>query len=272
MYGKYIVKTQGKVIQTQDHAYAVVAHNKNEAAEKAKEMFMEEYPVIENAEFYVKPLGVSIPLILGILLLLVAVLLSLVRWKNGHEMINIRPSFISVLCSAAIYSAYYVKLKGVSNMFKSVTGPIYGVLIILLISSFIQILFYTPALKFFGFALPIDARTILFIAIILSWAGYKMMSVLCIAILFIVSIGNLISIDGAMGNLYGSAYVLCAFFGLLAYMSCEPAFYQGVMDFRRSLLRSTSSFGNDFRYTAERVRNTSTNVINGIKSSRREEE
>jgi len=79
-------------------------------------------------------------------------------------------------------------------------------------------------------------------------------------------------IDGAMGNLYGPVYVLCAFFGLLAYMSCEPAFYQGAMDLRNSLLKATSSFGNDLRYTTEQAKTASANVMERIKNTRQEEE
>ena len=58
MNKKYIVKTQGRVFDVQDKAYEVVAHNKNEAEVIAKNMFIEEYPVID-AQINTKASGIS---------------------------------------------------------------------------------------------------------------------------------------------------------------------------------------------------------------------
>ena len=265
MNKKYIVKTQGRVFDVQDKAYEVVARNKNEAETIAKNMFIEEYPVID-AQINTKASGISFATAIAIVTLIAAILPTFIRWVNGHDVISLRPTMLSCLYAIALYSGYLVRFKGIPNMFHSWTDAVFCPLLVLLFSSFVQALFSTTTLKFFGFTLPFDSKTLLMVSVLLSWLGFRFMSVVCTVVLFLLSIGNLLGLDAAMGSIFGPIYIICSFIGLVSYMSTEPAFHQGVLSFGNNLGRSAGQFKNDFDYAKDVVKDKSSEIADKVKN------
>ena len=256
---KYIVKTEGKVYDVQNQAYEVVARNKNEAEEIARSMFMEEYPVADT-QLYAKAKGTTLQTIIAVIALTAAVLLTFIKWVDGRTVVSLMPNIISSIYAVAIYSAYVLRYKGIRNMFKSWTDVLFCPLLILLFSSFVQALFATTTLKLFIWEVPFDAKLLLFVTMLLSWLGMRIMSVLCIVVLMLFSIGNLYAVSAAMGNLFGTIYVIASFIGIIAYAATEPAFYYGLKSFTNDTLRGTSQFRNDLSYTKDAVKNAASGI------------
>lgn len=268
MNKKYIVKTQGKVFDIQDKAYEIVAQNKNEAEAIAKDRFIEEYPVIDQ-HLHAKASPISLPTYISIIALIIAILPTFIRWANGHDIISLRPSFMSCVYALLLYAGYIVRFKGVVNMFQSWTDLIFCPLLVLLFSSFIQALFTTTTLHFFMWELPIDSKTLLLLSVALSWLGFRFMSVVCAMLLFILSVGNLFGLDAAMGSIFGPIYVIASFIGLASYMSTEPAFYEGFRFFGKDMIRSSLKFQDDFSYAKDTVKQAGSDIADIAKKSTR---
>lgn len=264
MNKKYIVKTQGQVCNIQDKAYEVVARNKNEAESIAKGMFIEEYPVID-AQVNTKASGISFATAVAIISLIVAIAPTFIRWANGHNLISLRPTMLSCVYAIALYAGYLVRFKGIPNMFRSWTDIVFCPLLVLLFSSFVQALFSTTALKFLGFTLPFDSKTLLLVSVLLSWLGFRFMSVICTIVIFILSIGNLLGLDAAMGSIFGPIYIIASFIGLVSYMSTEPAFHEGMISFGNNVGRSAGNFRSDFNYAKDVVKETGADIIDKAK-------
>ena len=270
MNKKYIVKTQGKVFDIQDKAYEVVARNRNEAEIIAKEMFIEEFPVVD-AHLRAKASGITFSTIVAIIALTIAIFPTFIRWVSGHNVISLRPTLTSCIYAVCLYAGYVVRFKGIKNMFHSWTDIVFCLLLILLFSSFVQALFSTTTLKFFIWEMPFDTKTLILLSVALSWLGFKFMSVICTIVLFLFSVGNLIGLDAAMGSIFGPIYIISSFIGLVSYMSTEPAFYQGFLDFGNSVAKSSLAFQNDFNYAKNVVKDKSAEIRNPINNETRGE-
>ena len=218
---RYLIHTEGKVINLQGKSYMVKASGKEEAQEAAKKQFIEEYGY--NGEIYTsKARKINWFTGISILAMVVAIGLSFIDWKSGHATISIKPDLISCVIAFAIYSAYVIRIKGLQRM-TEYTDLAFMVLLILLFSSFIQCILLNSTFKLIVWEVPIDCRLLLIAAIFLSWLGMKLLSVGCMLVIVICAFFKILMLNKAMGNLWGPAYVICAAVGIITYLIIEPA-------------------------------------------------
>lgn len=243
MKKEYIVKTHGKILNVKNRSYEIVAKDKAEAVNLAKERFNEEYTIIDNLETQVS--SVTFQTYVSLVFLTIAVLLTAIRWVDGHNVVSLRPSISSCLYAIAIYSGYFVRFKGIKYLINSWTDLLFCPLLILLLSSFVQALFSVSSLHFLGLVIPIDAKTLLLLTCFLSWLGLKFISLICAFVLFFIAASNLVGLDAAMGSLFGPIYIICSFIGLVAFASTESAFQEGLFNFGKSIVNATYSFKDD---------------------------
>ncbi|MBR5048734.1 MAG: hypothetical protein IKX74_03725, partial [Erysipelotrichaceae bacterium] len=259
MNKKYIVKTQGTVLNFQDKAYEVVARDKNEAEVIAKNMFAEEYAVADE-QLKAAASGITFANILSIICMLTAVLISFVRWHDGRNIISLSPTLTSCVYAVLLYSAYLVRFKGIRNMFQSWQDVIFSVLLILLFSSFTQAIMPSVEINFLIVHISISPKTLLLVSIAFSWLGMKLISLLFMFIIALIALGNLVSLDAAMGNLFGPIYVITSFIGLVSYMSTEPALHQGLSRFRNDVAYSSQILKSDLSYAKKAVMEKTPNL------------
>lgn len=102
---KYLIHTEGKIVNLQGKSYRVKASTKEEAQQLAREQFIEEYGC--NGEIYTsKAIKTKVVTAGSIIGMLIAVLLSFINWKSEHATISIKPDLISTVMAIVIYSAY----------------------------------------------------------------------------------------------------------------------------------------------------------------------
>lgn len=218
---RYLIHTEGKVINLQGKSYMVKASGKEEAQEAARKQFIEEYGY--NGEIYAsKARKISCFTGISILAMIVAIGLSFIDWKSGHKTISIKPDLISCIMAFAIYSAYVIRIKGLQRM-TEYTDLAFMVLSILLFSSFIQCILLNSTFKIVIWEVPIDCRLLLIASMLLSWLGMKLLSVGCMLVIVVCAFFKILVLNEAMGNLWGPAYVICAAVGIITYLMVEPA-------------------------------------------------
>lgn len=223
---QYLVKATGEVIDRQSKAYIVEASSKEEAQLIAKDNFEEDFFNVAG-KISAKSYPRNRLAYLSFALIGFAIFLSIIGWKTGHDTILIRPDLKSCLYAVFIYAAFVVRIKGIQRIFDSWIDVVYCVLNILLLSSFIRIVIFNSEVNFLGlFDIPIDSSYLIFFAVLLSWLGLKLISVLCIGLVCILALGNINVLNEAMDSLWGTAYVLCSFLGILIYLRNEPTIYE----------------------------------------------
>ena len=86
---KYLIHTEGKIVNLQGKSYRVKASTKEEAQQLAREQFIEEYGC--NGEIYTsKAIKTKVVTAGSIIGMLIAVLLSFINWKSEHATISIQ--------------------------------------------------------------------------------------------------------------------------------------------------------------------------------------
>lgn len=223
---QYLVKTKGDVIDKQSKAYIVEASTKEEAQLIAQNSFKEDFYNV-TGEVITKPYSRNRLAYISFVLMTFAIFLSFIGWKLEHDTILIRPDLTSCIYAVIIYSAFVIRIKGVERTLGSWIDVVYCLLNILLLASFIKIILFNDELSFLGFFnIPIDSTYLMIGALVLSWLGLKLVSVICMGLVCILALFNINLLNEAMGSLWGIVYVLCSFFGILIYFRNEPAIYE----------------------------------------------
>lgn len=242
---QYLVNASGEVLNRQAKAYAIKAHTKEEALEIAKHNFCEEYYSVDE-NISVLPYRRTYKAIASYFLMLIPITLSFINWKNGHNTISIMPNYISCLYAVLTYSAFVIKFKGVQRTISSWIDITFCVFNVLMLSSFFQTILVTKTINFFWIKeIPISTNMILPFVIILSWLGLKIVSVVCMGLVGVFALFNIAALSEAMGHIWGTAYILCAFIGILYYISIEPAFVEALPNFKKSVRSGLNYVRND---------------------------
>lgn len=251
----YLVHTSGEIVNRQTKAYVVKASSKEEAQEIARNNFCEEFWVADEY-IYTKPYKRNMRMIFAIVFMLIPILLSFVGWKNGHSTISIMPSYISCLYAVLLYAAFIVRFKGIHRAFETWWDVLLCVLIVLLLSSFIQTLLVTKNINVLGMnGISIDTSMVVFIAIILSWCGLKLVSTICMVGVGLLAMFNIMGLSNAMGPIWGPMYVICAFVGVLFYASVEPAIVEALPYIRSSIRSGIGYVKQDVMFAGNTVKN-----------------
>lgn len=243
---QYLVYSKGKVVENQEKAYVIKANSIVEAQNIAKETFSEEYCVIDE-EIYTKPYKRTRNSILAYVFMTIPILLSFINWKSGHETIKISPDYISCTYALIFYAAYIVRFKGIMRTMSTWVDIGFCVFLPLLLATFIRTLMGTTSISILGcFDIPIDTSVVFPFAILLSWLGLKMISVICIACIGVLALFNITVLSESMGTVWGPIYIISAFIGILLYCSIEPALVEGLPHFGRHLGQGSGYMKKDF--------------------------
>ena len=252
---QFLIHTRGNALNVYDKAYVVNASSESEAKKIAVSSFEDEFGVFSDSitTQSFKRTGKSI---MAYICMLIPIILSLINWKNGHDTYSISPNLLSCIYSAAFYAVFVIRFKGIHRTVCSWIDIIFSVLIILLMSSFIQLILVEKTVNLLGIVkFPIDAKTIIPIAIVLSWCGLKLVSVICIAGVGILALFNVEALSSAMGMIWGPVYVLSSFMGIMLYLSVEPVMVETVSCLKNSTIHSINYVKNDFMQAKTSVKN-----------------
>lgn len=242
---QYLVNTSGEVLNRQARAYAIKAHSEEEALEIAKHNFCEEYYSVDE-NISVLPYRRTYKAIAAYFFMLIPIALSFINWKIGHDTKSIMPNYISCLYAILIYSAFVIKFKGIHRTISSWIDIAFCIFNVLILSSFIQTILVTKTINFFWIKqITISTNMILPFVIILSWFGLKIVSVGCMGLVGVFALFNITELSEAMGPIWGTAYVLCAFIGILFYISIEPAFTEVLPHIKKSVRSGLNYVRND---------------------------
>ena len=240
---QYLVKTGGEIREVQGKTYVVNAHSKQEAQRKANDAFCEDYSVINSSAVYTSdPYSRTKNAIIAIVLMLIPICISMLkkRWfadDSDIYGIPISPDFFSTTMAAMIYLAFVVKAKGIQRTIGSIIDICLAIVCILLVAVLIKCVLTERIftfkidliLKTIEQPIHIDTRYIFVLGVIFSWLGIKLASTICMVITGLLGVMNFITLSDAMG-LLGIVFSLCAIFGLLFYLSIEPAVYESVQE------------------------------------------
>lgn len=252
---QFLIHTKGNTLDICNKAYVVNAHSETEAKEIAVASFEDEFGVFADS-ITTQSFKRTKKSIMAYIFMLIPILLSLINWKNGHDTYSIGPSLVSCLYSVAFYAAFIVRFKGIHRTVGSWIDITFSILMILLLSTFIQTILVEKTINLFWIAeLTIDAKIILPIAIILSWLGLKLVSIICIASVGILALFNITALSSAMGMIWGPLYVISSFMGIMLYLSVEPVMIETVSNLKKSIIQSIDYTRNDFIQAKSSVKN-----------------
>ena len=181
--------------------------------------------------------------------------MSLVSWTKGvsHDVVSIRPDYVSCLYGVAIYAAFVVRFKGVQQTVRSWVDIGFCILLVLLLASFIKTILVTKTLfNLFGWKPEIDTNVLLLLAVILSWVGLKLVSLGCLAAVAVFAISNVLELSQSMG-IWGPVYIISAFIGIMMYASVEPVFMESVWHTRKAVSSGVRKINSDVLYAKQRI-------------------
>ena len=243
---QYVVHTSGEVLNRREKAYVIKAPSKEKAREIAKEQFSEDFLVIDG-DIDIRPYRRTCRAIMAYIFMLIPIGLSFVNWKVDHETESMRPDSISCLYAILLYSAFIIRFKGIQRTVGSWIDIGFCIITVLLISSFIQTLLVTKTFNIFWIKeISINTNIVLPVAILLSWLGLKVVSAVCMAGVGLLAIFNIASLSEAMGSVYGPIYIICAFMGILFYLSIEPMVVEHWPYFKKSVKHGANYMKRDF--------------------------
>ena len=255
---QYLVHVKGNVLDSCSKSYVVNAKSETDARNSASELFEGEFGVFEG-NIYTQPYKRLKKSILAFVFILIPILLSLINWKNGHNTYSICPSLISCLYAVAFYATFVIRFKGIHRAVGSWIDITFCILMILLLSSFIQTILVEKTINLFWITeFNIDTKIILPIAIILSMFGLKIVSLICIASIGIMALFNITALSDAMGMVFGPLYIICAFMGIMLYLSVEPAMNEIMFQCKKSMIRTVDYTRSDLLQVKESIRNLKT--------------
>ncbi len=265
---QYVVQVSGETLNKQNKAYVVKSNSEEEAGLIAKQAFCEDYE-IESATVSVKSNKRTVKAVVAMGLMTISIILSLIKWKNGHDTISISPDYLSCLYGVLIYAAFVVRFKGIQRTVSTLIDILLCVSTVLLLSTFVKTILVTKTISLFGLTdISVSTEMILPIAIILSWLGLKMVSLFCMCAVAIIALFNISALNVAMGGLFGPAYIICSFLGIMLYLSVEPAFVETLSQIKYATASGLNRLNGDVSYAKSKVADVKTSISNRIKSSK----
>ena len=254
---QYVVQVSGEVLDKQNKAYVVDSKTAEEAQRIATQTFCEDF-AIESDAVYVKSHKRTYKAITAFIFMLVPILLSFIGWKNGHDTISISPDYLSCLYGLLIYAAFVVRFKGIQST-------------VLLLSTFVKTILVTKTISLLGLTdITISTNVVLPVAIILSWLGLKVVSLVCMGGVAIIALFNITALNTAMGTIFGPLYIICSFIGIMMYLSVEPAFVETLVQVRNVAARGLHRLSGDVSYAKAKAINVKTAISNKINASNEE--
>lgn len=229
----FLVRTTGSVVEEKSKVFVVKAPAKEIAQEHAADIFCEEFDIAGDS-VQVRVYGRRAKAIIAIICMSVSIFLSFIPWMNNHDALLIRPDLISCIFSIAFYAVFVIRFKGIQNALASALDIAFIPIVVLLVSSFLQAILVKKTISLFGIVdFSLDTRIILVVALLFSAFGLKLASVVCMGILLIYSLVNVAMLSNAMGPIWGPIYIICAFVGLLAYVSIEPTIIESIPHYKQ---------------------------------------
>ncbi len=267
---EYLVRTTGEVTDRKTKSYVVRASSEQEAQEIAEKNFSEDFLItdqITERAIFADPKKRTSKAVTACVLMLIPIALSCIKWAAGHDMISIAPDLISCLYAAILYGAFIVRFKGISRTISSGTDILLGIVIILLLSSFVNIILVDTTIRIFGiWELPVKTNIILIAALVLSWIGLKVISSICFILVGLFALNNILLLNDAMGTIFGPLYIISSVLGIAFYCSVEPAISESKLHITRSAKSALNYAKKDFTEAGRSVGNTA-RQINKIKDT-----
>lgn len=267
MKTQYLVHTSGEVSKFHNKAYVIKATSEQEAQEIAKQSFKQEFDCIKfNAE--VQSYARTKRAVAACILMLIAIVISLFDYNYESKVLflipkivefSIAPQMTSCIFAIIFYAIYVIRFKGIERTIGTYIDIAFTVISVLLLSSVFQLILGTEDLKLFWFIPLPNSYTVLVITIIASLFGIKLVSAGCMAFIAITAVSNLSVANEAM-ECWGVIYVICAFIGILLYLSVEPAILESLPELK-------NSFSNTFRIVKKdfsEAKNEAKTIINNI--------
>lgn len=234
---QYMVEVSGDVVDRQKKAYVVGSGSPEEAQLAATRHFCNEF-AINGDSVLVKSNKRTGRAAAALAVMAIPIFLSFIGWRNGHDTIDISPDYLSCLYAALIYGAFVVRFKGIARAVSSLTDVLFCVFTVLLLSSFIKTILVTETINFLGLAeITVSTSLVLPAAIVLSWLGLKLVSLVCMGAVALAALVNINALNAAMGSVFGPMYVICSFVGIMLYLSVEPVMVETLQQIRRTAVR-----------------------------------
>ena len=269
---QYVVQVSGETLNKQNKAYVVKSNSEEEAGLIAKQAFCEDYE-IESATVSVKSNKRTVKAVVAMGLMTISIILSFIKWKNGHDTISISPDYLSCLYGVLIYAAFVVRFKGIQRTVSTLIDILFCVFTVLLLSTFVKTILVTKTISLFGLTdISVSTEMILPIAIILSWLGLKMVSLFCMCAVAIIALFNISALNVAMGGLFGPAYIICSFLGIMLYLSVEPAFIETLSQIKHATASGLNHLSGDFSYAKSKVTDINASISNKLNTSKSDED
>ena len=254
---EYLVPVTGSVPERKTTSYLVRACSQDDARRIAEGKFSEEFGTFGESP---SALDNRTPRARAACILMsIAIGLSYIKWAYGHELISISPSLTSCLISLILYTSYVIRFKGVHKIVTSKNNIALCLCVILLFASFIQALLAIkvlsiPKIPLVTSGISIKSYHVLFAAVLLSWIGVKIVSAACFLLVGFAAFTNIMKLSDSMGPLFGPLYILSSFFGLMFYISVEPAASEALYHIKGSVRSAKKYVENDLHQAGEDLR------------------
>lgn len=266
---QYLVKTGGEVKELQGRTYVISAPSEEEACAIAEAKFAEKYSAVNVS--CDKANNRTFRAIIALVCIVAAeLLLSMVQWTDGHKQYELYPHLFSTLFAIGFYVAFLFKYKGLDRIAEQrIVDWALDISSIALLASFLEIFIvdkHIPVLSFLGKELlGFDVKTeyIIALAVIMSWIGVKLVSVVCIGVAGFFAIGQFLAINNAM-HIWGFVYAILAFVGIALYATVEPAFIEASPAFSKWLLHGVGYLKNDVKGAMRSVNNIQDSVVDKV--------
>ena len=242
----YLVQINGEVIDNKNTHYVVSASSEIEAKKLAQSQFINQYKVIDNdLEVSAEEKNMKMTII-SFILMGISILISYLKWANGHDIISIAPDGLSVTYALIFYSAYLIKIKGMKT-FKSLNGIFSLIFVCLILASFFRIILVVKEIKLLWLIpISIDANQLIIVALVLSWLGIGLVSCLCYIFVGLLALSNITVLNTAMGNVFGPLYILTSFVGIGIYLANDIELKYVLPNLFSSVRKGTKHIHNDF--------------------------
>lgn len=242
LFMKFIVNTKGKVYDYKQVAYSVNAETKEEAERIALERFNDEY-VVADGDLSAKASDVNIRVIVALAALSVACILAFIGFRTGtaKNAAVVRPDLTSLLYGAGVYLILMFKFKGVKNFFsiKEISESFkdwkeiaLSLLMVVLIASFIQLLFGQMQVGFKFLSFNLDLRLLALGLALIAYFGSGLLSLICLVLLCLMSKISLSGLSTAFGSVQGILFLTASFIGVTAFISSKSSLYQGILNLK----------------------------------------
>ena len=170
-----------------------------------------------------------------------------------------------------IYAAFVVRFKGIQRTVSSWIDILFCVFTVLLLSTFVKTILVTKTISLLGLTdITISTNVVLPVAIVLSWLGLKIVSLVCMGGVAIIALFNITALNTAMGTVFGPLYIICSFVGIMMYLSVEPAFVETLLQVRNVASRGLHRLSGDVSHAKTKAINVKTAISNRINNSNKE--